>query len=422
MAEGSAHPIRTLIVKNTGAQIAGKIAGSGSAFITSLILARTLGADGYGDFSKVTTYVAMFYLVADFGMNAIYLQHAKTGMETAWQKLLGTRVVLAAGCIGMAAGGLILLPQGNNQGYTDAVRLGILLYSPTILAQAVITSANGFFQNRLWYYGATVAVAVGSLSTLVLVGGLSLLPVSGSFQPAILAHVAGISLTALVSLGLVRRLKQAVTPLFSTRTVSQLFVPAIPLGLTLLCNMVYFRLDTIIMSLTRSSAEVGVYSFAYKVFELPLVLPTFLMNALYPLLLQALQKGQQSYFRLTRKVLFPLLGASLAATGLLWLTAPLTGYIRPEFAAAAPIVRILSLGLPLFFLSNLTMWMLVSTKRQWALFATYGCSMIGVVLTNLYFIPRHGAIAAAWLTVFWEAVVLLTSAIIVTRRNTSPRH
>ena len=55
-----------------------------------------------------------------------------------------------------------------------------------------------------------------------------------------------------------------------------LFIASFPLGLTLLFNVVYFHIDSIILTFTRTSAEVGIYGLAYKIFELPLVLPTFL--------------------------------------------------------------------------------------------------------------------------------------------------
>ena len=45
-------------------------------------------------------------------------------------------------------------------------------------------------------------------------------------------------------------------------------VPAVPLGLTLAVNEIYFRADTFILSLSRPVAEVGHYTLAYRIFEL----------------------------------------------------------------------------------------------------------------------------------------------------------
>ncbi len=416
------HPIRNIVISNTGAQIIGKIAGSGTAFLSSVILARELGASGYGDFSKVVTYVSLFYLAADFGMNAIYLQKVAGTQDTrTWQELLGVRLTLAVGLTLLAVAGLLVLPIGIDQGYTAGVRMGILVFAPSILLQAIITTGNGFFQKNLWYMGSTWALIFGSATPLLL-----LLAITGTTNtlspiPAIIVFLLGTAVTASLSLRLIQNHKQPVRPVFRHKAFTNLLVPSIPLGLTLISNLVFFRIDTIILTLTRPTIEVGIYNFAYKIFELPLVIPTFSMNALYPLLVKALNENNDSYLALTKNAFVPLLVISLVVGAGLWIFAPLVSLIQAEFVAAIPILRIFSLGMPFFFLSSITMWMLVSTRKYWHLFSIYGLSMIGVILSNAYFIPQYGALAAAWLTIFWEFVVFCASAIILTRRTPASR-
>lgn len=66
--------VTAVIVKNTLYQIFTKFLTSGVGFLTTLLIARYVGVDGYGAFTQVTAYVALFYLIVDFGLNAIYLQ------------------------------------------------------------------------------------------------------------------------------------------------------------------------------------------------------------------------------------------------------------------------------------------------------------------------------------------------------------
>jgi O-antigen/teichoic acid export membrane protein len=62
------------IAANTLYQIITKLSTSASGFIITILIAHYLGTQGYGQYTKVTAFVSMFYLVADFGLNAIFLQ------------------------------------------------------------------------------------------------------------------------------------------------------------------------------------------------------------------------------------------------------------------------------------------------------------------------------------------------------------
>ena len=187
---------------------------------------------------------------------------------------------------------------------------------------------------------------------------------------------------------------------------------ALPLGITLLFNQVYFRIDSFVLALTRSTAEVGLYGLAYKVFELPLVIPTFFMNSVYPLLLV---EQTPNFKKILRKSFFVLLIISFLSLVIFWFAAPLLIYIRPEFAESIPLLRILTLGLPFFFLSSLVMWALIALGKQLVLAGIYGSLMITTILLDILVIPKFGATGAAWITVGSEALVLIASGVALRR-------
>mgnify|MGYP001615652042 CR=1 FL=1 len=114
---------------NTMSQLVGKVVGSGAMLLVSIIIARAFGSEGYGDFTKITTFVAFFYLLVDFGLNAVFLQR-----NTDWATLLGMRLLGGTLLMFLAIAMLSFLPQSETQGYTGLVRLGIILFSPTILS------------------------------------------------------------------------------------------------------------------------------------------------------------------------------------------------------------------------------------------------------------------------------------------------
>ncbi len=403
---------RTLVAANTISQFVGKVISAAATFCITIFIARSFGVNGFGDFTKITSYVALFYLLADFGLNAIYLQKTqKESSENWWAALVWLRLLGSILLVFIAISLLAFIPQGQGtgQGYTTIVRLGIILFAPAILFQAIITTTNAVFQKQLRYDLSAIAGTVGSIVSVIFVWFVTITISQnlGSVFSA-LALLVGTSVTSVVALIFIRHREQEISLLVNFNTLKTLFVLALPLGLTLLFNQVYFRVDSFILALTRATSEVGIYGLAYKVFEVTLVAPTFFMNAVYPVMLK-----NMSDTRIIKKSFFVLLPASFVAIIILWIGAPLLTLVRPEFAASIVVLRILSLGFPFFFLSALTMWALIAYKKQTLLVFIYGFTAIVTTTLDILFIPSMGYIAAAWITVFSEALILGISGFIL---------
>lgn len=415
--------LRRIVAGNTVSQLIGRVVSSVAVVIVSLLIAKRYGPEGYGDFVKITTYVGFFYLIADFGLNAVYLQRTIGNKDTQaksaqkdWRLLLGLRLVVSILLVCVALGILALMPSGVGQGYTTLVRIGILMLVPVIIAQAVTTTTNAYYQQILRYDLSTIAQNAGSLSMLMVASVLSLWSsVSGPYL-GVISVITGSTVTALLALILVRRRLLTIRPIFSTAVFFSYVRSSVPLGLALIFNLIYFHADSVILALTRSTREVGIYGLAYKVFELPLVLPIFFMNAVYPLLLNQNSQGagnQQKMF--VRSFQFLLISSVVMALGV-WVSAPLVTLVRPDFAQAQEPLRVLILGLPVFFVSALCMWFLIARKQQGILLIIHVVAMVGNILCNIVYIPRYGIVAAAWITVASELFVLLSTGYIVMKK------
>ncbi len=416
---------RRIVAGNTLSQLIGRAVSTVTIAIVSLLIAKQYGPSGYGDFVKITTYVAFFYLIADFGLNAIYLQRAAnleirssvTSTSASWRLLLGLRLSLSVLLVGVALAILAVLPQGLNQGYTPLVRWGIVMLVPVIVAQAVTTTTNAVFQKLLRYDLATRAQNAGSIITLLVALILSWVgSVSGSYL-GVFAVMAGSLMTALVALLLVQPRLGTITPQGTPREYMSYLRSAAPLGLALIFNLIYFHADSVILTLTRSTAEVGIYGLAYKLFELPLVIPIFFMNSVFPLMLShAKDGGERKIFM--RSLQFLLLSA-IAVGGIGWLAAPVVTLVRPDFLPSVAPLRVLILGLPVFFVSALFMWLLIARKQQKVLLIVHGMAMVGNIACNLLLVPVYGYMAAAWITIYSELFVLGVTAVVALRQSWS---
>lgn len=396
---------RKVVAINTASQLFGRLVSSVAVLFVSIILARRYGPEGYGDFVKITTFVGFFFLFADFGLNALYIPRKDT---FAWHELLGLRIVMSLSLIVIALAILSLLPNGIIQGYTTMVRLGIVLLLPLIFTQAMITTANAYFQKILRYDLSTRAQNIGS----IVMSGVFLLllvtPVVTGPLAGVVAIAAGSIVTALTALFFVKNALGNIQPVFYRQSFLSLLREASPLGFALVFNLIYFHVDSVILTLYRSTTEVGIYGLAFKIFELPLVLPIFFMNAVYPILITK----ADTRFIFWKSLLF-LLGSSLLISFILWFGSPLLTLIRPDFLLSIAPLRILLLSLPIFFVSGLCMWFIIAVKKQVYLLLIHGVGMIVNIVLNILLVPLWGYMAASWITVVSELLVLLASLVII---------
>lgn len=403
---------RKLIFVNTTHQIVGKALSVFSTLIISFYLARSWGASGFGDFSKITTFVSLFYLLVDFGLNAVYLQKAGSDAQSSWWRaFVSVRLYLALSLYFVALLFAIFLPGSQNQGYTTFVRLGIFIFAPTILFQAIITSTNALFQKSLNYQASALALASGSLisiSSLFIL--LLLFPALGVIS-GVLALLFGSLMTAATAYYLARPFMPQIHISNSPIPYQNFLALGWPLGLTLLVNLIYVRLDSIILTLTRPTSEVGIYALAYKVFDVGLVLPTFFMNAVYPLLLNRRlpdrTQPSSDFWRLFTKAAIALIALSVLVVPLAWLLSPLLSLIHSEFKSSVTAFRILTISFPWFFLSSLLMWTIIALGGQKPLLFVYILGLVVNLTFNIYLTPAYGYLAAAWITFGSEALVFL---------------
>ena len=154
------------------------------------------------------------------------------------------------------------------------------------------------------------AVALG-LVVLVAALDLGFYAVMGAAAGGALAHAGG---DAAAHAPLVR----GALPRASRAVWRALLVPALPLGLALAINELYFRADTLIISLYEPYDEVGLYTLAYRILELTLVLGTVFLTTTFPLLSEAVADDEPRARRTIQLStdLFVVLGVPLVAGGL----------------------------------------------------------------------------------------------------------
>lgn len=400
------------IAKNTLYQIIARIVSSGTSFIISVIIARHFGIMGYGDFAKVSAVVTLFYLLSDFGFNAMFLQHEDSKIH--FRDLFYLRFGISLLLILLVNILAFFLPYNRitGIGFSPDVRIGILMLSLTLLTEGILYSSSAIFQRELKYNFFMISAITGAVMSLLVTAGVIILSLP------LLYIFVGFVLGAVVESGTALFLtRETLFPVWIDRLfIKRLFQDTLPLTLMLVFNAIYFRVDMIILATIKSSTDVAIYDIAYKFFDFLVALPLFLSNALYPALLEH-QKNNRITSQSIRKLAFVFFLLAIPVVVFIWIFAPFIRLIKIEFLPAMWPLRILSLSLPIFFVTSILQWILITKKQQKILAYIYFLSTIVNVILNLILIPRYSYLASATITGLSEAGVLIMLWFIVLKHT-----
>lgn len=390
------HTLKT-IANNTVAQLVAKFFGAGLTLLTTYYTIRLAGLELFGDYTKIVVLVAIGFTMIDFGLNADAIRHSQSdqAMVSNFRRVLLARLFLSSLVFVILNFGIYLLGGG----YSSEVKSIFWLASLTIVCQGIYTSANAWFQYHLSYWGSTIAVIVGSLTSTILT--LLFLLWGATLFNLIFAYTVGGVVLALTALLLLPR--SLTRGLSAGRAWSEVRVTlrrSLMLGAILIASILASKLDTVILGIYRPSAEVGQYGFAYRIFDVLLVFPIFIMNAIYPLLVKAKTE-------LLRPTLWFLAVAGTLIGIISYFLAPLIVYVKPGMDLAISSLRILVVALPLFYLTAPLMWQLIVAHRDRVVLSTYLAAALLNLGGNLLVVPRFGAPAAALTTGLTELVIFL---------------
>ncbi|HSX18711.1 MAG TPA: oligosaccharide flippase family protein, partial [Candidatus Saccharimonadales bacterium] len=229
------------VIFNTGAQIIGKGITASITLLVTLIIGKTLGASGYGDYVKITVFVGYFYTLADFGLNAIYVKLTGENDTKNLKTLIGLRAIIGItlALLAILVGNLLPYNSALSTGFSPLVKTGILIAVLTIVTQALFTTTNAFYQKNLRYDLSTISAATSYI--FVLATAIFVALTTKSLLGYIAAYTVGGIVLVITSLGIIaKRTKTIPTPSFKLEEFKKFLKPAWPVGVALIFNLIYF--------------------------------------------------------------------------------------------------------------------------------------------------------------------------------------
>ncbi len=400
------------IAKNTIIQVVGRTFGTIFGLITLGVMTRYLGTTGYGAFTTVTSFLQFFGILVDFGLSlttvAMLAEHGADKDKIA-SNIFTLRIISAALFFAIAPLVVLAFP------YSHEIKSGVGVAAASFFMIALNQVLTSMLQKELRMARAAAAEVIGRSGLLLGVLAVAHWHLGLSWMLSTL--VLGNALTALWNWLLVRKLVR-VDWRFDWPVWKEIFDRSWPIALAITFNLVYLKGDVIVLSLTRSQEEVGIYGAAYKILDVLTVVPIMFMGLVLPLLVKARHENSQGdWNRIMQKAFdfMAVLAMPLVAGTLVVGDALMNLFAGDAFAGAGQLLIILILACAAVFFGSFFGHAVIAAKKQRVM--VWGYAIDAVIATALYVwtIPKYGPVAAAWVTVAAESFIACATFFVVWR-------
>lgn len=400
------------VAHNTIVQIASKVIATVLGLVSVGIITRHLGQYGFGEYTTIVNFLTFFATLADLGITLVTVQlisQPDSDERFVLGNLLGFRIVSAISFLLPAPLIAYFFP------YSAAVKFGILISTIIFFNLCLQQIFIGLFQKHLRMNRVSIAEV---MSRVILLAGILLSIRWGLGLDAFLVSNIASSLAGLALLYYFSRPLCLIIPKFHWPFWRQTMAKSWPLAVTIVFNLIYLRADTLILSLIKSPADVGLYGAAYKVLDVLITIPFMFAGIVLPIITHSWAMGDKEKFQKALQKSFDLM--AIIAIPLVAGTQLLGGRVMvlvagADFALSGPIISILIFAAGIIFLGCVFSHAVIALDKQRQTIPYYIFVAITALIGYIIFIPRYSYFGAAYVTVYSELAIAL-AAFYLTRK------
>ena len=358
------------------------------SFIYFTLLARTLGAEGTGQYFFAISFATMFSVLMDVGLTPVLIREVAKDKENGqkWFQQIFTLKIIT-GIITV----LILVITDSVIFYSDAVRNLIYLTTAIVLIDSFTLLFYGYIRGRQSLKFESWGTIIFQL--IIMVMGLSLMQITNNVL-VLLTVLFTASLFNLIFSGiiLVKKFKVKFKLYYRQDFVKKIIAVTLPFALAAIFAKIYAYMDTFLLKMFLGDAEVGFYSIAYKITFALQFIPLAFVAALYPAFSSYFKNDYEQLKKVFAKAFNYLAFIALPVSfGVIALAEEIVAKLyTQEFSFSILPLQVLIVSIPFLFINFSLSSFLNATNRQKINTRNLGLVMALNVILNIIFIPRLG--------------------------------
>lgn len=390
-----------LVLKNAAALSAANVLSKVISAVVVIALARYLAPETYGEYNEALSFVSTFILFADFGLSNYMVQEGSRD-ESVLPLYLGN--TLSFKVFTSLVIYVLMVNLMHTANFNQSIQYMIMIIGLASGLNSLDSTVYNYFQAKQQMYNA----AFYQFLSTFFIGALTILVILKK-ENVVMISVSQLVTAILISLMLYTHLRRHIRLEFDMRLLIVMIKRGLPYGIATIFLYVYFQIDMFMLTLMRSSLEVGIYSAAYRIISVLLIIPGILTSVLYPILFQLGVESKEKHQETIEKI-FKVLGSiGIPGSVLLFVLAnPLMTWLyNNHFPQSIPIMMILSWFFAMECLSFSLGDVLTTTNRQWTRAKIQGGAALLNIAINFYAIPHYGIFGASVATLVTELYVFI---------------
>lgn len=374
-----------------GADRAGLVLGS---LISQAVIVRYLGPSVFGELSFVLAWVSILIPIAQAGTGSWIVRALLEKPSDEWPILKSAMTLrLVGSLIGILSGVSLWLILESDRGHSMMV---LLLFVAQVCT--VFQVADFYFQSTM-DSSSLVRVRLG----VVLL--FALLKCVVAINQAGIDLLIGLYAVEAVALGLAgmwsyfQAQGRVLRPGLGSPWVDWFRVRSGWLMASSLAEVIYLKIDIIMLERMRGIEEVGTYSVAARLSEVWYAVPVLIMAAWFPRIWES-RSSENDWNAAIQRSLDGLLALALLLAIVMQLAAGfvVTTIFGSEVAGSAAILTVhIWASIFIFMRAVFSRWLIAEDLPRFSLITHVAGAVMNVAL-NLWWIPTHGALGAAYAT------------------------
>lgn len=395
---GNSHDIskKDKALRNIMWALCGKIVSLLGVLVVAIIVARYLGQEQYGIMNYVVSYVAIFQVFADFGLDLIQIREESKNPALR-DKIIGTVFTLK---VIFAIITLIAIPVTLFFFETSAeISCFIMIYAFSVVLNTTWVSRN-HFTSIVWNeYVVKTEISRTIIGIMVKVVLVML------HMPLIWFILSLVLDSLLLAMGYTVSYAKKIDSIrkwtFDNELAVYIIKQSFPLLLSGAAIVIYNRIDQVMIGNMIDKSHLGIYSVAVRFVELMVFVPTIISQTISPMLVEIRQKDGGQYERLSQIFMnVTVSGCVIMALLVCLLSYPVVLFtFGHEYIGAASVLAILSFKVVGDALSQTSGQLMIieGIQRYASVRNIIGC--VTCVVLNLIFIKHYGIHGVAYVAV-----------------------
>ncbi len=402
------HSLRKNFFYNSAYQILLMI----TPLITTPWLSRTIGSSGNGVFAYTQAIVNYFVMFSTLGLSnyGVRIIAECDGDRKKRSRVFWEVITMSAGIGLLVLIAYILFVIAFGRRYTQYW----ILWGFWVIGSILDTS--WLFFGLQEFKMPTIRNFITKLISVVMI--LLLVRDSNDVWAYILAIAASYLLNSLLLWPFIPKYVDFIRP--TLKGIFSHIKPNLTLFIPVIATSLYTLLDRVMLGAMSGMGQAGYYDYAEKISKLPMAVITALGAVVLPKMTAVISAGHtiEGKHLVQKTMWFMLFCAYGLAFGIASIAPEFVPIFFGEgFESCIPLMRILSLVIPLICITNVIgVQYLLPTHQDNAYTLSVVFGAITNIIINIFAIPHFGAMGAAFATVLAEFIVLLAQ-VRVTRHD-----